>query len=59
MESMEYSPWSPHGPYVDCRKYSHGLHMSPHGVHGNIWVSVKCSIIPLLLNMETVKIHFS
>jgi hypothetical protein len=31
------STQSPHGPNVDCRKYSHGVPMessqSPHGVH--------------------------
>jgi hypothetical protein len=61
-------PWTAHGLYVDCRKYSHGLlmdcswtahsahavlmesmstrcglHTSAHGLHGNMWGSVKYS----------------
>src|ERR1700676_1312193 len=48
---FEHCLWSAHGFYVDCRKYSHGLHglhtecsWSAHEVHGNMWGSVKYSI---------------
>jgi len=37
------STWSPHGPNVDCRKYSLESPWSPHGLHANSWASVKYS----------------
>src|SRR5258705_11703329 len=57
------SPWSPHGLYTESSRTPHGLlmesmetqcglHMSPHGVHGNVWVSVKgseCGVVDCVM----------